>query len=516
MVRAAQPLPAAESGSQIAAQPQVVAEPYVRVVKSPHDWEAPPWVGSPSIAKTASGRLLVCHDLFGTKENESSPSAYMHASDDGGRTWKPLARIPGLYWPSLFRCVSGVYAIGVDRSFKTADNHIVIARASEDGRRWSEPARLTAPGLVCHTGNKGALVSRGRVTYSFELVPALFNPLPRTTLLGTMSAAESDLDARDIEVEVADPSVFVAHTLVAVEDGKAALHCRVLDAGPGKRIVLRPERWAGAAEGRPQNSPGPWRFAAGTPLHIVSGMSKGLNRDFWETAIDADEKADLCDARVWRKANAIGNPCYTHRKVLKELFGFDYELRGHWLEGVLVRLEHPGGSGQIVNILRAANQVTPNLSARVIVEDGAGQLRCRFDRMGFDPGLGCVHCYAMYDAPSRLYWMTSNVNRDSTRFEPSRERANLALFYSGNCVDWFMAGLVAYAPDMIHSFNYSHFTIDGDDLLVISRSHVESPLTESTRRGGQASAHDSNAATFHRVRNFRSIANLEFLRYKTG
>lgn len=404
----------------VAAQPQVISDPYVLFARSPHDWSAPPWVGAPSIAENDSRNLLVSYTYFG--KGSEMDTAFILASSDGGKTWQPTARISPMFWPSLFRCASGLYILGVDRPYDSGPNHLVIARSPDGGKTWSKPAALTSK-LWVHTGNIGVLVSRGRVTRSLELVP---------------------------------------------ENGK---------------------------------------------------------RRFQSMVMDAEETADLCNPAAWRISNPVVNPAYRHLGALKELFGIDFDLKGStWLEGVLLRMEHPGGSGKIVNLLRVNNEITPNLSARIEVDDSGPGLRCRFERFTSDPGLGIAHCFARYDSATALYWMTSNVARDSTRdltgsnmhFAGNQERSNLALYYSRNALDWYMAGLVAYSPDWVHSFHYPYFIFHGNDLLVVARSHVESPLTEKTVRKGTANRHDSNAATFHRVRNFRSMANLEFIRYRIG
>lgn len=86
-------------------------------------------------------------------------------------------------------------------------------------------------------------------------------------------------------------------------------------------------------------------------------------------------------------------------------------------------------------------------------------------------------------------------------------------------------GLVAYSRDWVHSFHYPQFVVDGEDLLIVARSHVKSPLTEETvDRGpdgatlGAATAghHNSNAVTFHRVREFRTLVNRDFIDYLSG
>jgi hypothetical protein len=120
--------------------------------------------------------------------------------------------------------------------------------------------------------------------------------------------------------------------------------------------------------------------------------------------------------------------------------------------------------------------------------------------------------------------MVSNVQRNrpyelvstSKRSKIGNPRSCLGLYYSVDCETWFLAGLVADSGDRVHAFHYPHFIFDGQDLLVIARSHVESPLNEDTvnKDSNTADGHDSNAATFHQVRSFRQLANRSFIHYQ--
>lgn len=120
------------------------------------------------------------------------------------------------------------------------------------------------------------------------------------------------------------------------------------------------------------------------------------------------------------------------------------------------------------------------------------------------PG-GQMRFHIVYDEPTKLYWLLSSQATDSmTRPEllpadrynlPNNERHRMVLHFSKNLVDWCFAGLVATGATPGQARHYAAMAIDGDDLVILSRS-------------GDArakNAHDGNLITFHRVPQFRSL-----------
>ena len=113
--------------------------------------------------------------------------------------------------------------------------------------------------------------------------------------------------------------------------------------------------------------------------------------------------------------------------------------------------------------------------------------------------------HILYDGVTRLYWLLSSLPTDSmrrpdrlpaTRYGlPNNERHVLALHYSRNCVDWWLAGLVAHGNSPREARHYASMCIDGDNLHVLSRSG------DSRAH----SAHDGNLITFHTVERFRKL-----------
>jgi hypothetical protein len=120
------------------------------------------------------------------------------------------------------------------------------------------------------------------------------------------------------------------------------------------------------------------------------------------------------------------------------------------------------------------------------------------------PG-GQMRFHVCYDTKTKLYWLLSSQATDSmTRADrlpperydlPNNERHRLVLHFSKNMVDWCFAGVVAIGGSPRQARHYAGMAIDGDDLVILSRS-------------GDArakSAHDGNLITFHRVKNFREL-----------
>jgi hypothetical protein len=98
------------------------------------------------------------------------------------------------------------------------------------------------------------------------------------------------------------------------------------------------------------------------------------------------------------------------------------------------------------------------------------------------------------DPQNRTRWFR-HLKRRGYKGGAGNERRILTLFYGLDGLNWLQAGVVALAKDPLQSFMYSHMFIDGDDLLFAVRT---------SKQGGNN--HDAELITFHRVRDFRSLA----------
>ncbi len=114
--------------------------------------------------------------------------------------------------------------------------------------------------------------------------------------------------------------------------------------------------------------------------------------------------------------------------------------------------------------------------------------------------------HVLWDDKTRLYWLLSTQATDTMcrhdrlpkgRYSlPYNERQRLQLSFSRNMVDWCFAGLVATGKSVLESRHYAAMAIDGEDLVLVSRSGDEQAHNP----------HNTNLVTFHRVHDFRSLA----------
>ncbi|MDD3153892.1 MAG: sialidase family protein [Victivallaceae bacterium] len=106
------------------------------------------------------------------------------------------------------------------------------------------------------------------------------------------------------------------------------------------------------------------------------------------------------------------------------------------------------------------------------------------------PG-GAIKFNLDYDPTGKCYWMVAS-QPDGVH----SPRRRLGLYFSRNAFDWNSAGIVAEGPSDNGARNYAALLIDGEDLLILSRSGDERAKSD----------HDNNLVTLHTIKNFRSLA----------
>jgi len=193
--------------------------------------------------------------------------------------------------------------------------------------------------------------------------------------------------------------------------------------------------------------------------------------------------ADLLDADQWTITNPI-------------------ERDGGWLGGdfwcVLEGNAVVDRSGIVRNMLRSDQD--DFAAVTTVSTDGTTQsIDPQFDRASL-PGAS-KKLLIRWDESSQLYWALSNpAPPDTPPKEAAKIRNTLVLFSSPNLRDWTMRRILLHHPDArFHAFQYPDWIIDGDDLLLASRTAYDDV------EGGAHRAHDANFLTFHRFHSFRSM-----------
>lgn len=219
--------------------------------------------------------------------------------------------------------------------------------------------------------------------------------------------------------------------------------------------------------------------------------------------IAGDMGRDLLDPASWRISDGLPMP-----QAPRELTRLD-SCRGKILEGNVVEVH-----GRLQASWRYMIDERDTVGIGVICdfEDDGERIAYRFRQFHALPGAQ-NQFHIVHDAISGLYWMTANPTTHSQdqnpafnaeldrnpRYSgpPGKERRILALYCSFDALNWLPAGYVIVWPLVRQASNYCGLLIDGDDLLVASR----------TSRNGQ-NQHDNDLTAFHRVKNFRERASI--------
>lgn len=220
-------------------------------------------------------------------------------------------------------------------------------------------------------------------------------------------------------------------------------------------------------------------------------------------AIAGDLSGDPMRAEAWRISNAVPFPGFPESMRAARFA----ERSSSYLECNVVEVN---GRLRILNTVKPHGQTTTNLSGVFDLKDDGKDLALSFTQFHPLPGGHLKFC-VIRDEVSGLFWATSNfavdgqgifdwwkeaAKTESYQGAPGgNDRRFLMLLYSMDALNWFQAGCVAQAGKISQSFMYGKPVVDGNDLVVISRSSVNAP-----------NQHDADYATFHRVKNFRELA----------
>jgi hypothetical protein len=267
---------------------------------------------------------------------------------------------------------------------------------------------------------------------------------------------------------------------------------------PGSLVVYRSND-GGSTWSTPADSksglirPGRWHTAP-VPVVVHNGrlwraVEDGEGGESWgfmyrPRVMSIPAGGDLLDGGQW----TISNPIQRNGGWLGGTF--------RWvLEGNIV----VDPQGTIRNILRSDRD---DLAAVTSISEN-GELQSidpEFDRTSL-PG-SSKKVLIRWDEPSRAYWALTNPPLPSTVEEKGTGARNtLALFNSPDLKNWTMRCVLLHHQDREkHAFQYPDWVVDGEDLIVASRTAYDDGL------GGAARAHDANYLTFHRFPGFRNLS----------
>lgn len=202
---------------------------------------------------------------------------------------------------------------------------------------------------------------------------------------------------------------------------------------------------------------------------------------------------DLLDAKSWTFSNPMARDA--------TWLGGDFRA---WLEGNAVA----SPEGEMLDILRVDNSKLPEKAALVrISKDGR--------TASFDPAEGFIDFAGgakkfsiRKDPEGGGYWSLATIiperHADPLPDRPSGVRNTLALVHSKDLRSWETRCILLYHPDVSkHGFQYVDWQFDGTDLIAACRTAWDD------EEGGAHNNHDANFLTFHRWKNFRSLARTD-------
>ncbi len=226
---------------------------------------------------------------------------------------------------------------------------------------------------------------------------------------------------------------------------------------------------------------------------------------FYAVCCDLDQ--GIMNPEAWRVSKRVTLPDIPENMV------FGVKKRGWyrpWPGNMVLESNVVDVNGRMMAIGRVVcdEYGTANFSAVFHIEDTDGELKLTFQQFYPLPGGQCKF-NIVEDPITKLYWMASNLPTNTLNLidyydllqkteyvgGPGNERRILTLWYSLDALNWIPAGIIAKADSMLQAFMYPSMVIDGEDLVMVSRTAVEASCQ-----------HDADYATFHRVPNFRKLA----------
>ena len=394
----------------------------------------PSRLSQPSILRLDRGRLVAASSRDGTTSRRQGHwLARICTSDDGGLTWTPRAT-PDIKQGRLFQAGKSIYYLGHNTDLK-------IMKSDDRGEHWSAPADLGTKRMQWYAAACNVWHAKGNV---YLVMERLINDDDKSGW----------------------PTGYFAPVLMRAHEGND---------------LTLPSSWVYASE---------LAFA-----DLIPGYRQNeLGIDFFGVPFFSQKFPEVnqvggrpMNPMGWLETNVVQITDPNH-------LWFDPAQRTFHL----FMRAHTGGTGLAAIAKVVENEDGTMTTAVVHAPSGKKQLFLPF------PG-GQMRFHVLYDEQTKLYWLLGTQATDSmTRPEalpkdrhslPNNERTRMVLHFSKNMVDWCFAGLVVVGPGNKGSRHYASMDIDGDDLVILSRSGDERAH----------SAHNGNLITFHRVKNFRSL-----------
>jgi hypothetical protein len=221
--------------------------------------------------------------------------------------------------------------------------------------------------------------------------------------------------------------------------------------------------------------------------------------------VSGDLSADFMNPSAWRISKPVPFPGVPDALTDPKF----NNLTSQYLEPNVIEV---AGRLRVLATVKPKRQSTAGLAAVFDIEDNGTELGLKFTQFYPMPGGQLKYC-VIRDEVSQMFWMTANVPVDSQGvfdwWREGEKRGNfsyasglggndrrfLMLQYGVDGLNWLQAGCIAQAPKISQSFMYARPVIDGNDLAIVARSSVNAP-----------NQHDADYATFHRVKDFRTLA----------
>ena len=417
-----------------------LANDFVTVCRSPDPQRI--YCYTPGICRLPSGRLVATCDFGGPGMGKEKDRGFAFVSDDHGATWRKTGAFR-LVHARPFLAGGKLYILG-------HFGDLGVLCSTDEGETWG-PTKMLTQGEHWHQSACSVWYAKGNVYLVME-----------------RSVQSADRHPHDWGVSWLEP------------------------------IMMR------AKEGDDLTVRESWTFAKSFCFNSIFGGNPDPELDYfgipWYTSFMAFSRRT---EKGWKTERPKGLP--------------NAQPIG-WLETNVVQFMDPNHvwydpSGNTFHLFMRANTSGAGYAAMAkVVEKPDGTMETSLEtapsgrKMLFLPFPGGqMRFHVLWDDKTKLYWLLSTQATDTLcrhdrlpagRYNmPYDERQRLQLSFSRNMVDWCFAGLVAAGDSVPESRHYASMAVDGEDLVVLSRSGT--PKAKSP--------HDGDMITFHRIRDFRSL-----------